>query len=315
MSHPQIAVSVIIPVYNGEENIRHLVECVLAETRVKLELIVINDGSTDNTRAILNSIQDERLVVIEQANGGVSAARNTGLAVCRGKWLILLDADDIISPDMIVNRYTRAEQHNCDVLVCNGWCGGPGDNLTGAEVHKHQIYNRTISGFEWIKHAVSIREWPHYVWLQMINSEYIKENKVKFHKDISHEDILWCTELALANGRFYFSPEADYYYLKNTSSVTNHDRYYDPRAYSYIDIIKKLIHYARLPKYAAVSRPLYIHALRETGHFSGLYRKKIKDRPAVRKAFHENIHFTDLAKGICGIHEAWFLLRLWLRLR
>ena len=94
MSHPPIEVSVIIPVYNGEENIRHLVESVLAETRINLELIVINDGSTDKTREILNSIQDERLVIIEQPNSGVYIARNAGLAAHRGKWLILLDADD-----------------------------------------------------------------------------------------------------------------------------------------------------------------------------------------------------------------------------
>lgn len=315
MSHPPIEVSVIIPVYNGEENIRHLVESVLAETRINLELIVINDGSTDKTREILNSIQDERLVIIEQPNSGVYIARNAGLAAHRGKWLILLDADDAITPDMIFNRYTKAEQHNCDVLICNGWRGNPGQKLAGWEVHRQQIYNRMISGFEWIKHAVKVREWPHYIWLQIVSSKYIKENNINFHVGTSHKDILWSTELALANGRFYISPEPDYYYSKNTSSITNHGRYYDPRAYSYIDIINKLINYAKSPEYAAVSRPLYIHALRETGHLSGLYRKKIKDRAAVRKSFHDHIRFTDLAKGVSGIHEAWFLIRLWFRLR
>ena len=120
MTSQTIDVSVIIPVYNGEKSIQQIVEDVLAEQRVSLELIVIDDGSTDNTLNILSSISDSRLKIISQPNSGVYVARNAGLAAHRGKWLILLDADDDIHPDMIYSRLQLAEKNNCDVLISNG---------------------------------------------------------------------------------------------------------------------------------------------------------------------------------------------------
>lgn len=315
MASKTIDVSVIIPVYNGEKSIQQMVEAVLAERRVSLELIVIDDGSTDNTLRILSSITDERLHVISQNNSGVYVARNTGLAAHQGKWLILLDADDEISPEMIYSRYQLAEEHRCDVLISNGMFTRERDQHNGRHVHTQQVYRQTQSGFEWINHAVKVKEWPHYIWLQIISSEYIKKHNIDFHIGSSHKDILWTTELALANGIFYVSEAPDYYYIKNTESITNHTRYYDPRAYSYIDIISKLIAYAKKPEYAAVRRSLLIQALKESGHFLGLYRRKIKDKVAVRQKFNEMISLADLAKGLTDVHSIWFLMRLWLKMR
>jgi len=315
MASQTIDVSVIIPVYNGEKSIRQMIEDVLAEKRISLELIVIDDGSTDNTLNILSSIADSRLKVLTQKNSGVYVARNAGLAAHQGKWLILLDADDEIHPDMIYSRFTQAENNQCDVLISNGLYTSERGHHHGRHVHSRQVYGQQQSGFEWINHAVSVREWPHYIWLQIIRSEYIKKNNIDFHIGSSHKDILWTTELALGNGVFYISETPDYYYIKNTESITNHTRYYDPRAYSYIDIISKLIAYAKQPRYATVRRSLLVHALKESGHFLGLYRRKIKDKTAVRQKFNEMVSLADLAKGITDIHSAWFMLRLWWKMR
>lgn len=315
MGSQTIDVSVIIPVYNGENSIQQLVDAVLAEQRVSLELIVIDDGSTDNTLDILSSITDRRLSVITQQNSGVYVARNAGLAAHQGKWLILLDADDEIHPDMIYNRWKLAQKNHCDVLVSNAIFTSARHNHHGRNVHSRQIYNQLQTGFEWINHAVKVQEWPHYIWLQIIKSEYIKKNNINFHIGSSHKDILWTTELALANGVFYISETPDYYYVKNSESITSHTRYYDPRAYSYIDIISKLIAYAKRPEYAPVRRALLIHSLKESGHFLGLYRRKIKDKTAVRLRFNEMIRFADLMKGMTDIHSIWFLCRLWFKMR
>lgn len=315
MTSQTIDVSVIIPVYNGEKGIQQIVDAVLDERRVSLELIVIDDGSTDNTLNILSSIHDPRLRVISQKNSGVYVARNAGLAAHQGKWLILLDADDEIHPDMIYTRHKLAEENHCDVLVSNGMFTREHQQHHGHHVHSQQIYNQTLNGFAWINHAVKVKEWPHYIWLQIISSGYIKKHNIDFHVGSSHKDILWTTELALANGTFYVSDTPDYYYIKNTESITNHTRYYDPRAYSYIDIISKLIAYAKKPEYADVRRSLLVHALKESGHFLGLYRRKIKDKVAVRQKFNEMVSLADLAKGIHDSHSAWFFFRLWLKMR
>ncbi|CAM8105536.1 glycosyltransferase family 2 protein [Leclercia adecarboxylata] len=82
MKH-EIAVSVIIPVYNAEKTIKSLIKDILIEDRINIEVIIVNDGSSDNTSTIINSIKDGRVQVIEQNNKGVYAARNNGLGKVR----------------------------------------------------------------------------------------------------------------------------------------------------------------------------------------------------------------------------------------
>ena len=94
MNTDNILVSCIIPVYNRETLIKEAVNSVLAQSHRNLELVVVDDGSTDNTYATLETINDPRLKIIRQHNKGVSSARNTGIAQCRGKYIALLDSDD-----------------------------------------------------------------------------------------------------------------------------------------------------------------------------------------------------------------------------
>jgi hypothetical protein len=84
----EIDVSVIIPVFNAQTSIGHLVHGLLSEQTLSIEVIVVDDGSTDETSTILNAITDERLILVHQENQGVYAARNTALAVHSGEWVV-----------------------------------------------------------------------------------------------------------------------------------------------------------------------------------------------------------------------------------
>ena len=94
-------VTVVIAAYNAERFIRQTLDSVFAQTLRDVELIVVDDGSTDGTPAILRTIDDRRLSVLRQANGGVSAARNAGLALARAPYIFFLDADDVLLPDAL----------------------------------------------------------------------------------------------------------------------------------------------------------------------------------------------------------------------
>ena len=96
-------ISVIIPIYNGGRFVESAVKSVLAQTVSDWELVIVNDGSTDGTRAILERLcaQDARIHVHHQPNGGVSAARNAGIALAKGEYLAFLDADDEWYPDCL----------------------------------------------------------------------------------------------------------------------------------------------------------------------------------------------------------------------
>lgn len=314
MSTAKRDVSIVIPVYNGGDALGPMVEKILRENRINLDVIVVNDGSTDNTADILQMFSDERLTVIHQENQGVYAARNTGIAARRGDWLILLDADDDFTDDMIYKRFCQANLHNIDVYIANGWYNAPRDDNSNT-IHRQQPYNQTINGLTWINHVVGVREWPHYLWLQIVRSEYINHLQLTFQSGSSHKDILWTTELALGNGRFYISAKPDYVYCDNNNSITHSKKYYDSRTLSYVGVISQLINWANKAQYHKVKRVLLIHALEEARHFFGLYRKKTKDKPYARAQFRQHVRFLDLLKGVDSGRKMWFLLRFYMTIR
>lgn len=117
------AVSIVIPVYNGAAFIPNIVECLKRQTRKHFEVVFVNDGSTDNSKEVLTSLQETplpfSLTVIHQENGGVSAARNTGLSAAKGKYICFIDADDQISNDYLQVLYDAIETTGLRVAVGN----------------------------------------------------------------------------------------------------------------------------------------------------------------------------------------------------
>lgn len=105
-----IQVSVITPTYNRAHLVREAIDSVLAQTFTEFELIVVDDGSTDGTPAVLAQITDDRVKVIRRENGGASAARNTGLAAAKGKWIAFLDSDDLFLPHRLELQMAQAEK-------------------------------------------------------------------------------------------------------------------------------------------------------------------------------------------------------------
>lgn len=305
---PEIDVSVIIPVFNAQATIGHLVHGLLSEQTPSIEVIVVDDGSTDETSTILSTIEDERLVVISQQNLGVYAARNTALAMHRGEWVVFLDADDRIEEGFLRARLKSARAAQADVALFNGWytdsiC------LQRRPVHRKQPYAQALNGHAWIQHCVAQEEWPHYLWLQIIRSSYIRKNNLRFQEGKSHKDILWTINLAAANGQFYFGDRKDYFYITNPASITHRQDYYDIRAHSYIDVISDILALSSLPEHHEVRKPLRRHALVECRHFLGLYRRKITNRQAARALFRERIVLRQLIAGVSSLSDFFFVLK------
>jgi len=113
-------VTIIIPVYNMSQCIRRCVDSVTAQTYDALQTILVDDGSTDESGAICDALaeQDPRIEVIHRENGGISAARNTGLDCVRGSWVSFIDSDDFVSPHYIENMLRAAVQNDCEISVC-----------------------------------------------------------------------------------------------------------------------------------------------------------------------------------------------------
>lgn len=308
-----IDVSVIIPAYNAAATIIRLVSKILSETRVAIELIVVDDGSTDDTSDVIRQIRDDRLILIEQGNQGVYAARNAALAIHRGEWVIFLDADDDIADGFVEKRWQAASASQADVIIFNGWHSGADHHRRA--VHRKQSCGTTLSGHEWVRHCVACREWPHYLWLQIIRSSYIRQHSLCFQPGKSHKDILWTIHLAVNNGRFRVMDIKDYIYVSNTASITHRPDYYDIRAMSYVEVIAEIIQLAGQEQNKKIKVFFYRHALVEARHFLGLYRNRVWDKSGVKTCFKTSISFASLFRGISSFSDVFFFIKLVAKLK
>ena len=115
-----VKVSVIIPVYNAEKYLRQCLDSVLGQTLKEIELICVDDGSTDRSMEILleYASKDKRIRVITQKNGGPGKARNTALPYATGKYISFLDADDWFEQDFLEKMFDRSDEVQADICIC-----------------------------------------------------------------------------------------------------------------------------------------------------------------------------------------------------
>ena len=116
-------VSIIVPVYNAQNSVARCLESICGQTYQELEIIVLNDGSTDDSLAICEKFRakDPRLVVVDKENEGVSRTRNAGLALAQGDYIQFADSDDVLDPDYTQNLVQAALQHSADLVIAPYW--------------------------------------------------------------------------------------------------------------------------------------------------------------------------------------------------
>ena len=113
-------ISVIVPVYNVELYLERCLESIVKQTLTDIQIIIVNDGSTDNSLDIIKKYAqyDDRFIVVSQENRGSSAARNKGLKIASGDFIAFVDGDDYISSEMYMTMYNSAIKNSADVVVC-----------------------------------------------------------------------------------------------------------------------------------------------------------------------------------------------------
>ncbi|WP_009632477.1 glycosyltransferase [Synechocystis sp. PCC 7509] len=150
MSENRPLISVVIPVYNGATTVKETIESVLQQSYQNLEIIVVNDGSQDETLAIVNSIQDNKIKVFSYSNAGLSASRNRGFSHAGGEFIAFLDADDLWTKDKL-EAQLNALQQNPQAAVAYSWTDHideQGQFLRPASYTSYQgdVYERLLVG-------------------------------------------------------------------------------------------------------------------------------------------------------------------------
>ena len=106
-----VLVSVILPVYNGQKHLKEAIDSILTQSLTDFELIIINDGSTDNSKSIIDQYDDKRIIYVEQENKGLAKALNVGASYCKGDFIARMDADDISHPERFMKQYLFFRSH------------------------------------------------------------------------------------------------------------------------------------------------------------------------------------------------------------
>jgi len=204
MSTPLL--SIVMPVYNVAAYLPRCLESLAALDPPADEIIVVDDGSTDDCPAILAEYASRlpQMRVIRQENGGLSAARNTGLDTARGKYLAFVDSDDFASPDAYGEALRLAEDEQLDMVLLNAnyhFEGREKDYAIYADAEATDV----IPGREWLRRRLRAGRLLHMVWMHLYRRDFIESTGYRFVPRLIHEDVIWTTRALLAARRVRYT--------------------------------------------------------------------------------------------------------------
>lgn len=208
-------VSVIVPVYNVEPYLRRCVDSIINQTYKNLEIILVDDGSPDNCGQICDEYakQDTRIKVIHQKNSGLSIARNNGINIANGEYILFIDSDDYVSDRLI--EICMKNIDNNDMIIFD-FIKDYGKNRNEVKVLNekyHKNYNDLLRGILWD----SI---PSYVW-----NKFYKKNiwdNIRFPENTNFEDLVVMPQIFLKTNKIkYINKKLYYYNCYNNNSISN----------------------------------------------------------------------------------------------
>lgn len=209
-------VTIVVPVYNVEKYLIRCVDSIINQTFREIEIILVDDGSKDNSGNICDEYKnkDNRIIVIHQENKGLSAARNAGIKIAKGKYICFIDSDDYIENDMIKYLYEGIKRNNADICCCgfsNIYENGKIERITIPE--KEIIYNK--------EKALDIHLFSGYIdvvaWNKLYDISLFRN--IQYPEGKLYEDMLTTYKLIDSSNKIVLLPESKYYYCKRGSSI------------------------------------------------------------------------------------------------
>ncbi len=213
-------VSLIIPVYNVEDYLEKALLSVENQTMENIEVIIVNDGSTDGSSKIIDKFceRNTNFIVIDQKNKGLSAARNVGLNVSKGKYIAFMDSDDYIEPNFIECLYSAAVKNDADIVCCNFNYYFPEKNM--------KVYMPltsipgTFSNTKALKKLILDFGVHYFAWNKLCKRSIFFEHNIRFY-DMYFEDIATSPRLFYHADKIVLLGKALYNYTSRKNSILN----------------------------------------------------------------------------------------------
>lgn len=236
-------VSVILPVYNVADFLNDSLNLLLNQTLNDIEIICVNDGSTDNSLFILEDFaqKDSRIRIINQENMGAGIARNNGMNIAQGEYIYFIDADDIVTIDILEKLYYNAINNDSDFVLFKVAKFNEKEVIYSSPIYDlEKIFpnadfnNFIFSALDIKQNVLNVAFAP---WTKFYKREFLEKNKLEFPDISSYNDILFHVKSMLMSSKISFVPEFLYFYrLDNPDSITN-----DPtKHYNIFSVIKSV---------------------------------------------------------------------------
>lgn len=217
-------ISLILPVYNVEEYLGKCIESCLNQNlpQSEYEIIIVIDGSPDNSIEVARRYQENNtnIKIVERANGGLSAARNTGLKEARGEYVWFIDSDDYIQDNVLSDIVSKMHQNNLDSL----WIGWDDVDDQGLKIppfakHAHSNDSSVMSGYDFMSNVLNNYL---FAWSFIYKTEFLRHNNLYFTEGMYYEDADFAFRSLPLLNRIQLYDKNCYYYLQRKGSITSY---------------------------------------------------------------------------------------------
>ena len=255
----KIAISVLIPAYNAEKYLEKCIKSITGQSLKNIEIIIVNDGSTDKTLDILEKLRksDNRIEVINQTNKGVSVARNNALKYVKGEYILWIDSDDWID-EGLEEIYNKSKKEDADIVVMDYWREENGE--------KKYVEDKIVeNNIEYIN-EITLGKSTGYLWNKLIKTSLYRENGINFPENIKcGEDRVILPKLLYFSKKIIKLNKAYYHYIFNPESLSkkkySNKEIFDKVLPDYINQIKDLENYFINDKIIKISNLKVVNGL------------------------------------------------------
>ena len=252
------SVSIILPIYNTEKYIENTLNSIINQTFTDYEIIIINDGSTDQSPEICEKILTKNNInykIHHQENKGVSSARNKGLENVKGEYIIFVDGDDQIHEKHIESLYTNLKKENTDFAFTQMIIKKGKKTITPSDAYKAIKGQKILTGYQLIKHELMM-DIPFRFCQIMYKKQIIKENNIKFSENVTYgEDTEFALKSLLYAKTIAYTEQATYYYLQNDTSSTSQSFLERFNFIKILEDLSKYYHDYKMPKEELLDYP------------------------------------------------------------
>ena len=228
-------ITIIIPVYNIKKYLHDCIESILSQTYQNLEIILVDDGSTDGSEKFVDDYakSDKRIKVVHQKNMGLSGARNTGLKHTTGKYVTFVDSDDRIEPSMIESLFNALTESHADVSICSFKEIYPNGKIKD---FSHNYPKQVFTTEQALANMLQENGFMISTTMKLFPTNYFKG--IKFPVDKLHEDVGTTYKLIMKAKKIVFIPNEYYVYVHHNNSIINQT--FDERKFDLIKLTDQM---------------------------------------------------------------------------